>query len=69
MGRGINGAFARVAQAHRVLFVPDMLAGVALNPDLNQSDGIHPTQAGVARIVENILPAVEALLAENAAAD
>jgi acyl-CoA thioesterase-1 len=29
-----------------------------------QGDGIHPNAKGVAAIVENILPKVEALLAE-----
>jgi lysophospholipase L1-like esterase len=29
---------------------------------MQQGDGMHPTRAGVARIVERILPAVEAML-------
>lgn len=56
--RAFNGAFARVAQAHRVLFVPDMLAGVALNPDLNQSDGIHPNARGAQVIARRLAPVV-----------
>ena len=36
--------------------------GVALEPSLNQPDGIHPNAAGVAVIVERITPAVVALI-------
>ena len=43
---------------------PFFLEGVALNPDLNLSDGMHPNADGVAVIVENILPKVEELLAK-----
>ena len=45
-----------------VLFYPFFLEGVALEPRLNQDDGIHPNEAGVAVIVENILPHVEKLI-------
>ena len=41
---------------------PFFLDGVAANTKLNQPDGTHPTAAGVAMIVEDILPAVEAFL-------
>jgi acyl-CoA thioesterase I len=33
------------------------------DPKLNLGDGLHPTSAGVAKIVGNIMPKVEALLA------
>lgn len=56
--RAFNGAFASVARAHGVLFVPDLLAGVALNPALNQKDGIHPNAAGVGVIVRRLAPVV-----------
>ena len=36
--------------------------GVALNPQLNLADGMHPTEKGVAIIVERILPEVETLI-------
>ena len=41
-----------------------MLDGVALNPKLNQADGIHPNPAGVKIIVGQMLPYVEKLAAE-----
>ena len=56
--RDFNGAFATVAKTHGVLFLPDLLEGVALNPDLNQRDGIHPNAAGVTLIARRLAPLV-----------
>jgi len=56
--------FADLAETHDVLFYPFFLEGVAMNPDLNQPDGIHPTAEGVAVIVENIMPKVQQLIAQ-----
>lgn len=67
-GRSFNGAFANVAQRHGVVFVPDMLAGVALNPNLNQSDGIHPNAAGVGVIARRLAPVVAQVLPKTIAA-
>ena len=39
-----------------MLFYPFILDGVALNPKLNQADGMHPNPAGVKVIVARILP-------------
>ncbi len=41
---------------------PFFLEGVALDPALNQADGIHPNARGVVVIVERITPAILALL-------
>jgi acyl-CoA thioesterase-1 len=35
-----------------------MLEGVALNPQFNQSDGVHPNAAGVALIARRLAPLV-----------
>ena len=66
-GRDFDQAFADVMgkAASRdvdVMFYPFFLEGVALVPELNQDDGIHPNPDGVSVIVENILPHVEQLL-------
>jgi acyl-CoA thioesterase-1 len=45
------------------LFHPFLLEGVAAVADLNQADGIHPNEKGVAMVVEGLLPAVEQLIA------
>lgn len=56
--RRFNDAFASVARAHAVPLLPDMLAGVALNPRLNQRDGIHPNAQGVELIARRLAPFV-----------
>jgi acyl-CoA thioesterase-1 len=53
-----NDAFVRVARVHRLLFLPDMLAGIVLNPELNQDDMIHPNARGVAVIARRLAPVV-----------
>jgi acyl-CoA thioesterase-1 len=62
--RSLSGIFPRVAAAHRVALVPDLLAGVAGQPDLLFPDRLHPNAAGQARLAENVRPHLELLLAE-----
>jgi acyl-CoA thioesterase I len=57
-GEAFEAVFARVAERQDVPLYPFFVEGVAGNPDLNQPDGIHPTAAGIAVIVERILPTV-----------
>ena len=56
--------YPRLAAKFGVLFYPFILDGVAMNPRLNQADGIHPNPAGVKIIVERILPLVKRLAAQ-----
>jgi acyl-CoA thioesterase I len=56
--------YPRLAAKYGVLLYPFMLDGVALNPRLNQADGIHPNPAGVKVVVERMLPYVMKLVAE-----
>lgn len=60
--KAFDAIFPRLAEKHDVVFYPFFLDGVAGNPVLNQPDGIHPNAAGVAVIVERILPSVRTLL-------
>ena len=53
-----NAVFPRLAARYGVALYPFFLDGVAAEPSLNQDDGIHPTAAGIAVIVERILPHV-----------
>lgn len=55
-------AYADLAARHGAALYPFFLDGVAGRPELVQPDGIHPTAAGVAVIVERILPSVEGWL-------
>ncbi len=57
-----DGLFPDLAEKHGTVFYPFFLKGVAQQPDLNQSDGIHPNAEGVRVIVDNILPKVEQLI-------
>ncbi|MEI9887879.1 MAG: arylesterase [Rhizomicrobium sp.] len=56
--------YPRLAQRFGALLYPFLLDGVALNPRLNQADGIHPNPAGVKIIVDRILPLVKRLVAQ-----
>jgi acyl-CoA thioesterase-1 len=47
-----------VAREENVGLIPFFLNGVAANPNLNQTDGIHPTAEGYRVVVDHILPYV-----------
>ncbi|WP_210310516.1 arylesterase [Devosia pacifica] len=51
-----------LAARYDALLYPFFLEGVALQTSLNQPDGLHPNERGVARIVESVLPLVEDLI-------
>ncbi|MBE9486654.1 MAG: hypothetical protein IMY82_05745 [Chloroflexi bacterium] len=55
--------YPQLALQHNIPFYPFFLDGVAGKPELNQTDGIHPTAAGVEVMVQGILPLVEETLA------
>jgi acyl-CoA thioesterase-1 len=57
-----DAIYPDLAKHHNVALYPFFLDGVATDPALNQSDGIHPNARGVDIIVERILPAVLTLL-------
>ncbi|MEZ4483129.1 MAG: arylesterase [Syntrophotaleaceae bacterium] len=50
--------FSRLATKHQLPFYANFLAGVAGNPELNKSDGIHPNPKGVKEIVRRLAPLV-----------
>ena len=56
--RRFDRIYPDLAARHGVVLYPFFLDGVALEPDLNQPDGIHPNSAGVRVIVSRILPYV-----------
>jgi len=53
-----DAIYPKLAEQYGALFYPFILDGVALNPKLNQADGIHPNPAGVQIVVKRILPLV-----------
>jgi acyl-CoA thioesterase-1 len=57
--------YPELAQAHGVTLYPFFLEGVAMDPKLNQSDGLHPNERGVAALVERIAPVVARLIGDR----
>jgi acyl-CoA thioesterase-1 len=55
-------AFEELAEEHDVAFLPFFLEGVALDPTLNISDGIHPNREGARVIERNLWRTLEPLL-------
>jgi acyl-CoA thioesterase I len=60
--RTFDSIYPDLAAKYGLLLYPFFLDGIVTDPKLNQHDGLHPTKAGVAVIVERILPKVEELL-------
>jgi acyl-CoA thioesterase-1 len=60
--QGFDRIYPDLAQAHRVTLYPFFLEGVAMNPDLNQSDGKHPNTRGEGILVDRIAPYVARLI-------
>jgi acyl-CoA thioesterase-1 len=61
--RAFNAIYPDIAKSEGVLLYPFYLDGVAGDAKLNQRDGIHPTEAGIAAIVQRVLPKAEELVA------
>lgn len=59
-----DGLYPDLAAKHGAMLYPFFLDGVAAEQDLLLADGMHPNAAGIAVIVEKILPAVEDLVAQ-----
>ncbi len=62
-----HDVFPRVARRYNIPLVPFLLTGVALIPEMNGPDGIHPNAAGARRIADNVWPYLEPLLHASAA--
>ena len=60
--RAFDQIFPELAHLHQLPLYPFFLEGVAMNPELNQPDGLHPNEKGVAVLVDRIAPVVAGLL-------
>jgi len=60
-----DAVFPRLAKKYSVTFYPFFLEGVALEPQLVQSDALHPNQAGVKEIVKRLAPIVDQLVRQT----
>jgi len=63
--RAFDEIFPALAQAHQATLYPFFLEGVAMKPNLNQPDGLHPNERGVAVLVDRIGPVVAGLIAQR----
>jgi acyl-CoA thioesterase-1 len=54
--------FPELARIHHLPLYPFFLEGVAMKPELNQPDGLHPNERGVSVLVDRIAPVVARLL-------
>ena len=57
-----RNAYQRIAADRRTWFVPFLLAGVAMRPEMNQPDGIHPNRNGALQVAYNVWPTVAELV-------
>ncbi len=57
-----SNMYKNLAKQYDAVLYPFILKDVAMKPELNQQDGIHPTAEGVKIIVNNLLPSVAELL-------
>ena len=54
--------YPELAEKHQISFLPFLLDGVALNTELNLSDGKHPNQKGIKIISKNLEKKLTSLL-------
>ncbi|HLR87003.1 MAG TPA: arylesterase [Wenzhouxiangella sp.] len=59
-----ESVFPRLAESLNVQLLPFFLDGIFDRPGMMQADGIHPTAEAQSLMLEALLPALEALLAE-----
>ena len=60
---GLRGIYADLARQDHAALLPFLLQGIALDPALMQSDGLHPTAAAQARVLENVWTVLSPMLA------
>jgi len=60
---GFRSIYTRIAEQDRVKLVPFFLQGVAGDPVLMQADGIHPQAEAQPKLLDNVWPHLEPLLA------
>ena len=59
---GLRSMYRDLSQEFNLPLVPFLLAGVALDPDLMQDDGLHPKSEGEPKVLENVWPVLEPAL-------
>jgi acyl-CoA thioesterase-1 len=54
-----RGVYPKLAKEYRLPFMPFILEGVALDPRLNQDDGIHPNAEGARKVADGVWKLLE----------
>ena len=49
-----DAIYPKLSKKYNLPLIPFLLEGVALNPSLNQQDGIHPNKEGTIKVSETI---------------
>jgi acyl-CoA thioesterase-1 len=61
--RAFHAMFPTLAREHGATLLPFLLENVAGRPNLNQSDGIHPNNAGERMVTDNLWRVLQPMLA------
>ncbi len=64
--QGFSEMYRELARDRKLPFVPFLLDGVALDPQLMQDDGYHPKAEGEPRVLENVWQHLSPLLERQA---
>ena len=57
-----RSVYSELARADKLPWVPFLLTGIALSPNLMQADGVHPNELGQPRLLNNVWPLLTPLL-------
>ncbi len=57
-----RSAYSDLARADKLPWVPFLLTGIALSPNLMQADGVHPNELGQPKLLDNVWPLLTPLL-------
>ena len=52
--KDFDAIYPKLSKKYNLTLIPFLLNGVALNPSLNQQDGIHPNKNGTIKVSETI---------------
>jgi acyl-CoA thioesterase I len=63
--KSFSAIFPRVARKEKITLMPFLLEGVAMRPELNQPDLIHPNVTGHRIVAENVWKVLEPVLAKH----
>ena len=60
--KDFDAIYPKLSKKYNLALIPFLLEGVALNPSLNQQDGIHPNKEGTIKVSETIKKSIISIL-------